>query len=150
MTERLRGDNVLLQMFRTGQGVRDLMLRAVGGTGVSPDEYAVLSVIAVLRAVSPTELATRLRIPPTSISRYIARLVDAGLAVRAPNPSDSRSYLLELTPEGRAIVRRVAPRIRRIVQVLRAYEDIDDIEAALVRLERAVHSIMLDDTSIRE
>ena len=94
MTERLRGDNVLLQMFRTGQGVRDLMLRAVGGTGVSTDEYAVLSVIAVLRAVSPTELATRLRIPPTSISRYIARLVDAGLAVRAPNPSDSRSYLL--------------------------------------------------------
>ena len=150
MTESLRGDNVLLQVFRTGQCVRDLMMRAVDGTGVSPDEYAVLSAIAVLRSVSPTELATRLRIPPTSISRYVAHLVNVGLAVRSPNPSDSRSYLLELTPRGRAVVRRVAPRIRRTVQALRAHEDIEEIEKALVRLERAVRSLMLDGTPIRQ
>ena len=55
MTEPLRGDNVLLQMFRTSRAVRELVsARAVAGTGLTPDEYAVLGAIAVLRAASPT------------------------------------------------------------------------------------------------
>ena len=70
MTEGLRGDNVLLQMFRTAEATRELMLGAVAGTGISPNEYAVLSAIGVMRSVSPTELATLLRVPPTSISRH--------------------------------------------------------------------------------
>ena len=111
-----------------------------------PDEYAVLGAIAVLRASPPTELAARLRIPPTSMSRYAARLVERGLAVRAPHPSDGRSYLLELTEEGRRAVRTVAPRVRRLVAELRERADVDEIEAALVRLEQAVRELLVDTT----
>ena len=35
-----RADNVLLQMFRTGHAVRELMAHVVAGTGVSSDEWA--------------------------------------------------------------------------------------------------------------
>ena len=83
MVERLRGDNVLLQMFRTAEAVRELMHGAVAGSGITANEYAVLGAIASVRSVSPTELAALLRVPPTSISRHAARLVDAGLAVRS-------------------------------------------------------------------
>lgn len=148
MAERLRGDNVLLQMFRTTQAVRDLMTGAVAGTGITPDQYAVLSAIAVLRSVSPTELATRLRVPPTTISRYVAGFVEAQLAERAPNPADGRSYLLELTPDGRKIVRTIAPRIRRLVERLRELTDVEELEAALRKLEEAARAV--DSAAIQQ
>jgi DNA-binding MarR family transcriptional regulator len=149
MAERLRGDNVLLQMFRTTQAVRELMAAAVAGTGITSEQYAVLGAIATLRSVSPTELATRLRVPPTTISRHVADLVGAGLAVRAPNPSDRRSYLLELTEDGRKVVRTIAPRVRRTVERLRAESDVDRIEEALVELEQAARAVALATTAVR-
>ena len=54
--ERLpRGDNVLLQMFRTGQATRALVLQATEGSGITPDEYAVLRRrgLAPARAAAP-------------------------------------------------------------------------------------------------
>jgi DNA-binding MarR family transcriptional regulator len=149
VAEGLRGDNVLLQMFRTGQAVRELMLAVVSGTGVLPNQYAVLSAIAVLRSVSPTELAARLRVPPTTISRHVAELVDAGLAVRAPHPSDRRSYLLELSDDGRKVVKTVVPRIRRALAGLRAHADVEEIEQALVALEHAARAVVLETPTRR-
>ncbi len=46
-----RTDNVLLQMFRTGHAVRELMAHVVAGTGVSSDEWAVLSAVGLFRSV---------------------------------------------------------------------------------------------------
>jgi DNA-binding MarR family transcriptional regulator len=128
-------------MFRTGQAVRELMLGAVAGTGVSPDEYAVLGAIGFLDSPSPTELASSLGVPPTTISRYVAGFVDAGLALRVPNPSDRRSYRLELTDEGRAIVKTIAPRIRRLNQELGAHADLETIRTGLVALEEAARAV---------
>jgi len=150
MAGELRGDNVLLQTFRTNEAVRELMSGAVAGTEITPAEYAVLSVIASLRAVSPTELAALLRVPPTTISRHVARMVEAGLAQRSPNPADGRSYLLELTDAGRAVVQTIAPRVRGFVEQLRERADVDEIEAALVSLEEAARALALDSTTIRQ
>ncbi len=149
MAERLRGDNVLLQMFRTADATHELMRGAVAGTGITPNEYAVLSAIGVMRAVSPTELASLLRVPPTSISRHVARVVDAGLAIRSPNPGDRRSYLLELTEDGRATLRAIVPRFRRLIDGLRARTDVDRIEEALVELEQAARSLAFDTAATR-
>jgi DNA-binding MarR family transcriptional regulator len=150
MAGELRGDNVILQTYRANEAVRELVLGAVAGTGITPPEYAVLSVIGVMRALPPTELAALLRIPPTTISRLVARVVDAGLAVRSPNPADGRSYLLELTEEGRAVTRTIAPRVRRLVEELAARADVVEIEAALVSLEETARAIALDTPTIRQ
>jgi DNA-binding MarR family transcriptional regulator len=141
--ERLpRGDNVLLQMFRTSQATRALVMQATEGSGITPDEFAVLSAIGALRSSTPTELATRLGVPPTTISRYVAGFVERGLVERAPNPADRRSYLLEVTEEGRGVVRKIAPRFRRIVDELRERLDVDAIDARLVEFERAARAMM--------
>jgi DNA-binding MarR family transcriptional regulator len=143
-------DNVLLQMFRTVQIVRELVTRTVEGTGIRSDEWAVLSTIGYLKRVSPTELAARLRVPPTTVSRYVAGLVDAGLAVRLPNPDDGRSYLLELTDDGRAVVTTVGPKFRELLHRLREHAALDEIENALVELERAAKEVAFDSTATRQ
>jgi DNA-binding MarR family transcriptional regulator len=76
-------------------------------------------------------------------------MVEAKLAMRSPNPADRRSYLLELTDEGRAVVRTIAPRIRALVERLRARADVDRIEATLVELEQAARAVALDSPTIR-
>jgi DNA-binding MarR family transcriptional regulator len=143
-------DNVLLQMFRTVQAVRELMAEVVSGAGVTSDEWAVLSSIGFLGPVSPTELAARLRLPPTTISRYVGGLVESGLAARAPNPSDGRSYLLELTAAGRELVSAVAPRMRDALDRLAEYVAVEDVASALVELERAARAAAVDSTTARE
>ncbi len=140
---------MLLQVFRTSHAVGRLLQHAVAGTGVSADEWAVLSVIGVLRSASPTDLADQLRVPPTSISRHVARLADAGLVQRAPNPADGRSYLLELTDDGRSTVETIVPRFRAIVDDLRAHAPVDEIELALIELERAAKALDLDRSTPR-
>ena len=145
-----RADNVLLQTFRTGHAVRELMEHAVAGTGVSADEWAVLSAVGLFRSVAPTQLATVLRVPPTSISRYVARLAGSDLVVRVPNEADRRSYLLELTDEGQRTVDAIAPRFRALVTGLEAHADVRAIELALIELEQAAKALDVDKrTAIR-
>ena len=140
MSEQWPADNVLLQTFRTVDAVRELMAEVVAGSGITADEWAVLSAIGVLGPVSPTELAAVLRIPPTTISRYVAGLVASGLAARAPNPADDRSYLLELLPAGREVASTLVPRMREALARLAEHADLDAIAASLVDLERAARA----------
>jgi DNA-binding MarR family transcriptional regulator len=141
-------DNVLLQTFRTVDAVRELMAGVVDGTGVTADEWAVLSVIGLFGPVSPTEVAARLRIPPTTVSRYVAGLVDAGLARRSPNPDDGRSYLLALTPAGTDVAATIVPRMRVALDRLAEHAPVEEIAVALVQLEYAARAAV-DATTIR-
>ncbi len=120
------------------------MEHAVAGTGVSADEWAVLSAVGLFRSVAPTRLATVLRVPPTSISRYVARLAGNDLVVRVPNEADRRSYLLELTDEGQRTVDAISPRFRALVTGLEEHADVRAIESALIQLEQAAKALDVD------
>jgi DNA-binding MarR family transcriptional regulator len=144
-----RHDNVLFRSFRVASSLRQLALRAVEGSGVSSDEYGVLSGIGGLGPVSPTELATQLGIPPTTISVYIGRFVERGIARRLPNPADGRSYLVELTDAGRDVIKYVAPRMRREHEALMAASELsfEDLMRALGALEEAGKKALDADTT---
>ena len=55
------------------------------------------------------ELAARVVLTRTRVSRLVDRLVDAGLAERQPDPDDGRACFAALTPAGRAALRAAAP-----------------------------------------
>src|SRR5262249_4522631 len=88
---------LLLQPFVVAQLVGRVVPDAVAPTGLSATEHAVQSSVAALGSVTPTELAKRLGVPPTTLSTTIAQLVDRGELRRARHPDDGRSYVLELT-----------------------------------------------------
>jgi DNA-binding MarR family transcriptional regulator len=144
-----RHDNILFSTFRVASALRQLALRAVEGSGVSTDEYGVLSGILLLGPVSPTELAAQLGVPPTTISVYLARFGDGGLVRRIPNPADGRSYLVELTDGGHEVIRYVAPRMRREHEALMGASDLslEDLMATLRALEEAGKKALDVDTT---
>jgi DNA-binding MarR family transcriptional regulator len=143
----LGADNVLFQFFRTQQSLRELMAQVVEGSGITSFDYALLGVVSLLGPLSPSELAARTAVPPTTVSRYVAGFVDRGLVSRAPNPADGRSYLVEITPAGRAAVERVLPRLRRAVQALaeQAGTPLAGIVDVLVELDERARRVLQAD-----
>ena len=58
------------------------------------------------------ELALRLNVPKPSITRGIDRLVELGLARRAPDPRDGRSVLVQQTRKGADLMSELRQSLR--------------------------------------
>jgi DNA-binding MarR family transcriptional regulator len=142
-------DNVLFRFFRVTNSMRQLVARAVEGSGLSNDEYGVFSGIVNLRRVSPTELAAKLGVPPTTISVYLARFLELGIVRRLPNPDDGRSYLVEPTDKGRELLAYIAPRLRVEADALMAASELsfEELMTALGALEAATKAALDADTT---
>jgi DNA-binding MarR family transcriptional regulator len=140
------GNNAFFQFFRTGQTVRRLLILAVEGSGVTQDEYGVLSTVRALglangepgapAPVQPTEMANWLGMPATTVSTYISRFLERGLVERSPNPADGRSYVLQLSAEGNALVDAVSKRLTEVV-----HEVADESPVALSEITRALATL---------
>lgn len=115
MAKAKRDPTALLQtIFTSGALVELLVDEELEGAGVPPQLFSLLAWIDSLGPVSPTALSAESGMPPTTLRDNIRRLVARGDVRRIPNPRDGRSYLLELTAEGRA-KRRAAQRPLRVV-----------------------------------
>jgi MarR family transcriptional regulator, organic hydroperoxide resistance regulator len=118
--------------------------RVVEGSGLLGSEYAVASWLNVVERATPGELSQQLGITPTTLSAVLDRLVRKKQIRRVRHPEDGRSYLLELTPKGKATNARNAARFERELAALRAHLDGDpeEILAALRVLEDALRKTL--------
>lgn len=142
-------DNPIFRFFRIGNSIRQLVSRACQGSGLSSDEYGVFSGVLVLGPVSPSELASELGVPATTISVYLARFFEQGIVRRLPNPNDGRSYLVEATEKGREVLAYVGPRLRVEAQALLAASSLsfEELMTALGDLETAARAALDADTT---
>src|SRR4051812_19754156 len=119
--------SLLFDLFATEQRVRTLVLRAMADSELRPDEYAVYSVLFDEGPHTPSDLAKRVGMPPTTMSHYVRALLERGDAVREIVPGDRRSYRLALTPAGlrahEAAGRAFAEADRRFGDALRIDEE---------------------------
>jgi DNA-binding MarR family transcriptional regulator len=93
--------DVTFMVWLTSRATADLIDATLAPAGLDGDEFAIYSVLTAARAITPTELARWMAAPPTTVSSYVKRFEARGHVKREPNPGDRRSYLIELTPEGR-------------------------------------------------
>jgi DNA-binding MarR family transcriptional regulator len=94
--------SLLFELYATEQRVRTLVVRAMADAPLQPDEYAIYSVLFDEGPHTPTDLARRAGMPPTTMSHFVRTLLDRGHAIRQIDPRDRRSYRLALTPAGLA------------------------------------------------
>ena len=69
--------------------------------GLKGTQYSLLAQLAALGAVQPAELARRMGMDASTLTRNLKLLIDAGWVVQGPGP-DARSRSVALTPAGRA------------------------------------------------
>lgn len=87
------------------------------GAAVDPVTYPVLSGLARTGSCSAADLAGRIGLDRSGVTRRASRLEDAGLLRRELDPADGRATLLALTAAGQ---QTVATMRRRLADQLRA------------------------------
>lgn len=105
----------------TNLKLRQLMRRVaahydaeVGKTGLKGTQYSLLSYVFKLGPIRPGDLAAEMRVSPSTLTRNLRPLVDAGLVEISPG-LDARSRLVSVTPAGRD-KRQEAQRRWRVAQ----------------------------------
>jgi len=112
------------------QGFREGFAEALA---VSPNQYLVLIAAAYLEGEErPTiaDLAKYLGIAQPHVTTDAGRLVRAGLLRKEPHPSDRRSILIRVSPQGRSALEGVASLVRTVNDVL--FADITMNEMAVL------------------
>ena len=76
-------------------------------TGLSIPEWRVLAHLDRSGAVSVRDINARVHLDKSIVSRAASRLEEAGLLCKSGHDTDRRLVTLELTAEGRALMRRL-------------------------------------------
>lgn len=111
------------------------------GTPLSiPHAYALLELLDRGEPMTVSELAAKLAIDRTNVSRLCARMEEAGDLERATHPDDGRARALRLTAKGRKAAQAVddqsADHFGRLAKRLGG--DVGDVVSALSRLSDAM------------
>lgn len=141
---------VLLETWAATQLIEQILKRELTAVGVPTERYGLLSAIAVLGPLTPTELAARLGYRPTTLSEALELLFDGGLVERQPNPEDGRSYLVRATRDGEARVRRARKGINRALDALERHLDrpLEEVEQAVADLRRALGAAVAEPSAL--
>jgi DNA-binding MarR family transcriptional regulator len=118
-------------------------LRQEAGTGLSPSLTSALATIDTHGPLTPSELATRERVQRPTATRLVARLEELGVLQRAADPSDRRSSLLSVTPEGHALMEQM--RGRKTAYLARRIEKLDPEERAALHRAAGILERLLED-----
>jgi DNA-binding MarR family transcriptional regulator len=116
------------------RAVKAMVAQRVGPLGVSPLQFWMLVGVLEAPGASQAELARRLRCDEPSVSRVVAGLAARGWVRTRRQADDRRRLLLELTPGGRALARRLAPlaaEVRAAVEAPLDPEAREQVRAAL-------------------
>lgn len=144
MTETPRG-RLLLDLYASNQLAGMLLARELEAEGVQREHYGLLTEIALTGPVTPTKLAAQVGLPPTTAYDYAERLVERGHVVRRSNPRDGRSHLLEVTPEGRAVVRKGGAAVTRVVEAMIERlqgADLEALQTAMYTFRMALEEVV--------
>ena len=99
------GMAVYVAILRSHQLLNSQVNAVMRTFGLSFARYEVLSWLATdpESSLALSWISKTLRIPPATVTNLIDRLEADGLVGRVPHPSDARTTLAEITPEGRRI-----------------------------------------------
>jgi DNA-binding MarR family transcriptional regulator len=100
------------------------------GFGITPPQFQVLTIINRLKDEKPTQrrLARELYVSFSNVTVMLGRLEEAGLVQRRTNPEDRRENFVELTAQGRALLRRIWKKHQ---------QQLDEVMAGLIALEQS-------------
>ena len=90
--------------------------------GLSTPEWRVLAVLARYPGLAAAEVAALTRMDAVAVSRAVTRLLGSGRLRRSMSPHDRRRSMLQVSSDGEALYREVAPLALRFERDLLAAE----------------------------
>jgi DNA-binding MarR family transcriptional regulator len=111
-------ERALSRITYLARGIRQHdRLMALAGVALDRAATALLRQIADSEPMRPGELAARLAVEASHITRQVQQLQKAGLVTRVPDPDDRRAQRIQITPAGEEAVRRIREASTRGMQM---------------------------------
>ena len=107
-------ESLLHLLHRAGQVADELFTEEMGGSDLTPRQFAVLMVLQRLEAASQTDIVNETGIDRSTLADIVKRLVARGLIARRRSKSDARAYAVRLTPTGRDALKAAQPASERV------------------------------------
>jgi MarR family transcriptional regulator, lower aerobic nicotinate degradation pathway regulator len=121
---------------RLGLRIKDRSLEAFEGTGLHPQHYAVLSLLAEQAREAQATIADALGYDRSQLVGLLDELERKGLVERRRDPEDRRRHLVSLTPAGK----KTYARLREVAKQLD-----EEFLAPLDAAERkTLHGLLLE------
>jgi DNA-binding MarR family transcriptional regulator len=134
--------SVLFETWTLMHSVGELLDRALAGASLNSDEFGFYSAVYDHQPVTPNAIAELAGMPATTVSSYLNRLLARGDISKVRNPSDGRSFLVELTPQGTRALHetwlRFEPAQDAVIQNLAL--PLDQVIETMKRLTEAVQT----------
>jgi DNA-binding MarR family transcriptional regulator len=97
------------------RGVEALRAEIASSERIGTTELRALARISEGHILTPKQLAAALGLTTGAVTSLTDRLVDSGLLLRAPHPTDRRSLTLQLTPAGDTVMQRINVNFRAAI-----------------------------------
>lgn len=105
-------------LIRRAQQRHSLLWTDIVGTDVTSVQYGVLLGLHGSPPLSQVTIGALVSLDKSSIADVLARLEGRGLVHRAPDDSDGRRNLVEVTDEGGTVVGTLAPQVLEVQDLL--------------------------------
>ena len=120
---------------RTTRRVTQLYDQALRQVGVRLTQYSVLAKVARNDGLSITEMAERLEMDRSTLTRNLRPMVRSGW-IRIDAGPDNRQRAVQITPEGQAKFAEAQPLWKKTEKALRATVGKEEVEALRQLLDR--------------
>ncbi|MDT0406547.1 MULTISPECIES: MarR family winged helix-turn-helix transcriptional regulator [Streptomyces] len=117
-------------------------LMALAGVPLDRAAVALLRQMADTEPMRPGELAARLGVEASHVTRTVQQLQKSGHVSRVPDPDDRRAQRIELTDAGREAIRRVRETGIRGMQVALADWSAEDLRQLAALFHRMVDDFL--------
>ena len=111
------------------------------GCGLTLSSFNVMLIVDATPECRVLDIAEALAITVGGTSQAVDRLEAAGHCARRPHPSDRRSSIVELTPDGVKLLRRAEPffddELARLIAAPLSSADLTRLAGALDKLRRS-------------
>ncbi len=104
---------------------------------VDPSTFPLAKQLMVHQAMRVSDLAAKVELDASTVSRQIKQLEDKGIVERTPDPADGRACLVQLSADGRATMQAAfRRRFERIQAALKPWKPSDraQLQSLLTRL----------------
>ena len=99
-------DSIGFRIARTANRINQTITALLSEENIAPEQRILLELLRSCDKVNQTMLASMLNKSPTTISRTLDSLEKKALIIKKEVQGDKRANLIEVTPEGEAILAR--------------------------------------------
>lgn len=140
------------ELLAASRGLLGVVARSLAPAleDVTVPQFRLIVLVTALGPTRSGDLAERLAVGPSTLTRNVDRLVADGWVERLPSTESRREVLVGPTDQGRALVTDVMERRRtEIVGLLASLPDEDraSVFAGAAVLRRAMHEPLLEEIS---